>query len=137
FPVQVVRSVTVHDANSGDDYTVDYHYRDGYYDGVQKEFRGFVRSQEIKREEDTAASTVTNLVYDVGMVDESRKGMVLENEVLAEGGHCNGDYVGCYQRTVNQLVTRVVVGQDQTQTGRPIAYAFVGQTDSFVHEQQA
>jgi hypothetical protein len=26
FPVQVVNRVTVHDANSGDDYTIDYHY---------------------------------------------------------------------------------------------------------------
>lgn len=48
FQVQVVSRVTVHDANSGDDYTIEYHYRDGYYDGVQKEFRGFARSDEIE-----------------------------------------------------------------------------------------
>ena len=137
FPVQVVNQVTVHDANSGDDYTIDYHYRDGYYDGVQKEFRGFVRSQETKRGDETAATTVTNLVYDVGMTDESRKGMLLESEVLAEGGRCSGDFSGCFQRTVNQLTTRVVVDAGQTATSKPIAYAFVSQTDSFVHEQQA
>jgi RHS repeat-associated protein len=137
FPVQVVNRVTVHDANSGDDYTIDYHYGDGYYDGVQKEFRGFIRSQEIKRGDETAATTVTHLVYDVGMTDESRKGMLLESEILAEGGHCSGDFTGCFQRTVNQLVTRVVVEADQTQTKKPIAFAYVGQTDSFVHEQTA
>ncbi len=135
FPVQVVRQMSVHDANSGDTYTIDYHYRDGFYDGEQKEFRGFVRSQEIKRGDHTAETTVTNLVYDVGMSDESRKGMLLESEVLSEGGHCSGDYAGCYQRTVNQLATRIVVSQ--TQNGQPIAYAFIRQTDSFIHEQQA
>jgi RHS repeat-associated protein len=137
FPTQVVNQVTVHDANSGDDYTIDYHYRDGFYDGVQKEFRGFVRSQEIKRGDATTATTVTNLVYDVGMSDESRKGMLLESEVLAEGGRCTGDFAGCFQRTVNQLTTRTVVEAGQTTTGKAIAYAFVSQTDSFVHEQTA
>ena len=137
FPVQVVNRVTVHDANSGDDYTIDYHYRDGYYDGVQKEFRGFVRSQEIKVGDASAATTVTNLVYDVGMSDESHKGMLLESEVLAVGGRCEGDFTGCFVRTVNQVTTRVVVTAAQTATGQPIAYAYVSQTDSFVHEQQA
>ncbi|MFN8445750.1 MAG: toxin TcdB middle/N-terminal domain-containing protein [Caldilineaceae bacterium] len=137
FPVQVVNRVAVHDANSGDDYTIDYHYRDGYYDGVQKEFRGFARSQEIQVGDETAATTVTNLVYDVGKSDESHKGMLLESEVLAQNGHCSGDYVGCFQRTVNQLQTRVVINADATSTGKPIAYAFVKQTDSFVHEQQS
>lgn len=137
FPVQVVNKVTVHDANSGDNYTIDYHYRDGYYDGVQKEFRGFVRSQESKVGDENAATTVTNLVYDVGMSDESRKGMLLASEVLATGGRCEGDFTGCFVRTVNQVTTRVVVTATQTATGQPIAYAYISQTDSFVHEQQA
>ncbi|MEZ4864233.1 MAG: toxin TcdB middle/N-terminal domain-containing protein [Caldilineaceae bacterium] len=137
FPVQVVNRVTVHDANSGDDYTIGYHYRDGYYDGEQKEFRGFVRSQETKVGDDTAATTVTNMVYDVGMTDESHKGLLLESEVLAQGGHCSGDYAGCFVRMVNQLTTRVVVEAGQTNTGRPIAYAFISQNDAFIHEQQA
>jgi RHS repeat-associated protein len=137
FPVQVVKRVTVHDANSGDDYTIDYHYRDGYYDGAQKEFRGFVRSQEIKVGDETAATTVTNLLYDVGMTDESRKGLLLESEVLALDGHCQGDYAGCFQRAVNQLETRVVVDGSATSTGEPIAYAFIKQTDAYIHEEQA
>jgi RHS repeat-associated protein len=63
--------------------------------------------------------------------------MLLESEVLAEGGRCSGDFSGCFQRTVNQLTTRVVVEAGQTTTNRPIAYAFVSQSDSFVHEQTA
>ncbi|MEM7126078.1 MAG: toxin TcdB middle/N-terminal domain-containing protein [Chloroflexota bacterium] len=137
FPVQVVNQVTVHDANSGDDYTIDYHYRDGYYNGEEKEFRGFVRSQEIKVGDETAATTITNLRYDVGMVDEAHKGMLLESEVLAVGGQCSGDFGGCFLRTINQVETRIVVEATETESGEPIAYAFVKQTDSFIHEQQA
>ena len=137
FPVQVVRQVKVQDANSGDDYVIDYHYRDGYYDGGQKEFRGFVRSEEIKRGDPTAPSTVTRHTYDVGMVDESRKGLLLTKEVLAEGGACSGDFTGCFERTVNQLTTLVVVAPGETRTNKPIAYAYLSQADRFVHEQQA
>ena len=137
FPVQVVNRVTVNDANSGDNYTVDYHYRDGYYNGEQKEFRGFVRSQEIKVGDATAATTVTENVFDVGMVDEARKGLVLESAVLSDSGECAADFSGCYERTVNQLETRVVVDAAETGTGKPIAYAFVKQADTFVHEQTA
>ena len=134
FPVQVVRRVAVHDANSGDDYVIDYHYRDGYYDGILKEFRGFVRSQEIQRGDKTAATTVTDLVYDVGMENESRKGMLLEKEVLGEGGHCSGDYAGCYQRTVNQLTTLKLFDQGKD---KQVSYSYVSQTDSYIYEQQA
>ncbi|MCB0124793.1 MAG: VCBS repeat-containing protein, partial [Caldilineaceae bacterium] len=134
FPVQVVRRVTVHDANSGDDYIIDYHYRDGYYDGMQKEFRGFVRSQEIKRGDETAATTVTNLMYDVGMESESRKGILLEKEVLGDGGHCAGDYVDCYQRVVNQLTTIKLFDEGKD---RQVSYSYVSQSDSYIHEQQA
>ncbi|HMN28313.1 MAG TPA: toxin TcdB middle/N-terminal domain-containing protein, partial [Caldilineaceae bacterium] len=124
----------VHDANSGDDYTIDYHYRDGYYDGVQKEFRGFVRSEETKQGDESAATTITRLVYDVGKEHESRKGMLLESEVLGVGGHCTADYAGCYQRTINQLTTRNLVDEGD---GRQVGYSFISQTDSYLHEQQA
>ncbi len=137
FPVQVVRQVKVHDANSGDDYVIDYHYRDGYYDGVQKEFRGFVRSEEIKRGDSTAPTTVTRHTYDVGMTDESRKGMLLTKEVLAEGGACSGSFTGCFERTVNQLTTLVVVEPQQTHNSKAIAYAYLSQSDRYVHEQEA
>jgi RHS repeat-associated protein len=134
FPVQVMRQVKVHDANSGDAYTIDYHYRDGYYDGIQKEFRGFARSEEIKRGDESAATTLTRLFYDVGTENESRKGMLLESEVLAENGQCTGSYQGCYQRTVNQIATRFLVDEGEN---KRVSHSYVMQTDSFVHEQQA
>ncbi len=41
FPVHVVDSVTVGDAVSATSYTKTYRYRHGYYDRVEREFRGF------------------------------------------------------------------------------------------------
>ncbi len=102
FPVQVVSRVTVHDANSGDDYVIDYTYRDGYYDGTQKEFRGFERAEMIAHGDETAATTVTRYVYDTGAEEESRKGLLLEATVLGEGGQC--DVSGGVQTTEVSLV---------------------------------
>ncbi|MCU0924740.1 MAG: FG-GAP-like repeat-containing protein [Hydrogenophaga sp.] len=41
FPVQVVESVTVRDALSGGTFSTEYRYHHGYWDGVEREFRGF------------------------------------------------------------------------------------------------
>lgn len=41
FPVQVVEGVTVHDALSGGTMSTEYRYHHGYWDGVEREFRGF------------------------------------------------------------------------------------------------
>lgn len=41
FPVQVVESVKVHDALSGGTLSTEYRYHHGYWDGVEREFRGF------------------------------------------------------------------------------------------------
>lgn len=41
FPVQVVAATTVSDAVSGTSYGCRYSYRHGYFDGTEREFRGF------------------------------------------------------------------------------------------------
>jgi RHS repeat-associated protein len=43
FPVHVVERVDTTDAVSGTKYTSSYSYHHGYYDGVEREFRGFAR----------------------------------------------------------------------------------------------
>ena len=134
FAMQLVSRVTIHDANSSDDYSIDYSYRDGYYDSGQKEFRGFARSEEIEHGDATAATTVTRYRYDTGEEQESRKGLLIEKEVLGEGGGCTQSYVGCYQRENNQLTTRFLFDEG---SGQQVAYSFVAQTDTFLHEGQA
>ncbi|MDP3146533.1 MAG: SpvB/TcaC N-terminal domain-containing protein [Bacteroidota bacterium] len=41
FPVQVVNKVEVHDLLSGGKLVTEYNYHNGYWDGVEREFRGF------------------------------------------------------------------------------------------------
>ena len=133
FPVQVVSHVVVHDANSGDNYTIDYAYHDGYYDGVQKEFRGFGRVDKIEHGDATAATTITRNVYDTGIQEESRKGQVLESSTLGEGGQCASPLRECYHRDTNQLTTRVLFNGGEKQR---VSYSFINQTDTYVYENQ-
>jgi RHS repeat-associated protein len=50
FPVQVVRRVVVRDALSGGTITTEYRYHHGYWDGVEREFRGFGMVERIDTE---------------------------------------------------------------------------------------
>lgn len=54
FPVQVVARVDVIDALSGSRRTSEYHYHHGYWDGVEREFRGFARVDQ--RDSETFAA---------------------------------------------------------------------------------
>jgi RHS repeat-associated protein len=134
FPVQLVSRVTVHDANSDAAYVTDYRYADGYYDGGEKEFRGFARAQSIQHGDESATTTVNRLYYDTGRTDESRKGLLLQSEVLTVGGECAGSFSGCLARTVNQLTTRLLHAEG---AGRQVAYSFVSQTDRLLHEGES
>lgn len=51
FPVQVVAKVTVKDAISGGRLTTEYHYHHGYWDGAEREFRGFGMVETLDTEE--------------------------------------------------------------------------------------
>lgn len=132
FPVQVVSRVTVHDANSGDAYVIDYRYRDGYYDGLQKEFRGFAEVIMTQHGDETAASTVTHHIYDTGASEESRKGLLLEQTVLGVGGTCDNGGADCYRHDVHAPTTLVL----HDQNGSSVRYSYIEQTDSYIYEQQ-
>lgn len=133
FPVQVVSRVTVRDANSGDDYVTDYRYRDGYYDGEQKEFRGFAEVVMTQYGDESAPTTITHHIYDTGANEESRKGLLLEQTVLGVGGACADMHDECYRRDVHTPTTQVLhsSGDDS------VRYSYIQQTDSYIHEQQA
>jgi RHS repeat-associated protein len=105
FPVQVVSQVIVHDANSGAVYITDYHYRNGYYDGKQKEFRGFAEVIETQYGDESAPTTVTHYFYDVGEQIESRKGLLQAQQITDENGDCTQPESGCYQQITNTLAT--------------------------------
>ncbi|MFK4067209.1 SpvB/TcaC N-terminal domain-containing protein [Streptomyces sp. NPDC029674] len=56
FPVHVVTSVEVTDALSGSRTSATYRYHHGYWDGVEREFRGFARVDRLDTETFTQAS---------------------------------------------------------------------------------
>ena len=110
FPIQVVSRVTVRDANSQDAYVTEYHYRDGYYDGEKKEFRGFAEVIETHVGDESAPTTVTHYFYDVGDTNESRKGLLKAQTVLAEEADCSVPETGCYLQVTNTLTTYEIAG---------------------------
>ncbi|MEO0536834.1 MAG: SpvB/TcaC N-terminal domain-containing protein [Cyanobacteria bacterium P01_A01_bin.123] len=50
FPVQVVAKVTVNDLIAGGRLTTEYRYHHGYWDGAEREFRGFGRVEQFDTE---------------------------------------------------------------------------------------
>jgi RHS repeat-associated protein len=50
FPVQVVSRVEAIDEISGGKLTTEYRYHHGYWDGVEREFRGFARVEQLSTE---------------------------------------------------------------------------------------
>jgi RHS repeat-associated protein len=89
FPVTAVgrRSVTIDNAPGVGAYVTEYHYRDAYYDGMEKEFRGF-GEVEVKDIGDASQPTlVTRYRFHTGApdnVDNDHDGIV--DEFTEKGG---------------------------------------------------
>jgi RHS repeat-associated protein len=126
FPVQVVSRVRIYDANSQDSYVTEYHYRNGYYDADEKEFRGFAEVIETQHGDESAPTTVTHYFYDVGEQIESRKGLLQAQQITDENGDCTQPESGCYQQITNTLATYEVA------TG--IHFSTITRTHTLLHE---
>ncbi|HSE18099.1 MAG TPA: SpvB/TcaC N-terminal domain-containing protein [Pyrinomonadaceae bacterium] len=80
FPVQVVSSVEVVDAISGGRLTTEYTYHHGYWDGVEREFRGFGRVDQrdtevfINPTGSYSPPTETRTWFHLGPVDGAQLG---------------------------------------------------------------
>ena len=61
FPVHVVDKVVTRDHLSGNRFTTSYHYRDGHFDGEEREFRGFARVDQLDTEEIAALTRTGQL----------------------------------------------------------------------------
>ncbi|WP_295587932.1 toxin TcdB middle/N-terminal domain-containing protein [uncultured Lamprocystis sp.] len=133
FPVHVVSRVTVRDNNSGQEYVTDYRYRDGYYDGAEKEFRGFAQVEKLEHGGPGAPSLLTRHSFDVGDTQESRKGMPLAQAVMVEGG-TQTPPVGLFEAADHRLTTRTLATGTN---GVPVTYSFTHQTDTRIYEGTA
>ncbi|RYZ01717.1 MAG: toxin, partial [Myxococcales bacterium] len=83
FPVQVLERVERVDAISGGKLVTTYRYRHGFYDGFEREFRGFARVEQLDAE-DFADEATDPLLYQppVRVVSWHHTGAWLEKERL-------------------------------------------------------
>ncbi|NUN95780.1 MAG: VCBS repeat-containing protein, partial [Candidatus Omnitrophica bacterium] len=75
-PTAVVHRIIVEDG-LGHHYTTEIMYHEGYYDGVEKEFRGFARSEQLDFGDDSQPTLVSEHHFDVGDTAEALKGKTL------------------------------------------------------------
>ncbi len=77
-PMIVVDSIDDWDPLTGNHERVEYRYHDGFYDGVEKQFRGYADVETASGEDETQERGRTTMRYDVGAEDTYRKGLLLE-----------------------------------------------------------
>lgn len=76
FPVQVLASVTNSDT-LGHQYVTQYQYHNGYYDAVEKQFRGFGRNETTIPGDSSAPGHLSQSFFDTGEVNQVMKGRLL------------------------------------------------------------
>lgn len=86
FPVSVVAGVTTGDS-LGHSYRTEFRYHDGYYDPVEKQFRGFARVEQIDVGDPTAPTLVARSHFDTGRDYDSMKGKLLGLTAGQEDGN--------------------------------------------------
>jgi RHS repeat-associated protein len=84
-PVQVLSSSTTSDS-LGHQYVTQFRYHDGYYDPVEKQFRGFASAEQIEVGDATAPTLVTRSFFDTGRTYEPMKGELLSQSVEQDDG---------------------------------------------------
>ncbi len=85
IPVNVVSSIGVNDG-LGHSYQRQFTYHDGYYDGEEKEFRGFARVEQSEIGDESIAGLITENTFDTGVVHDSLKGKPLMLETRTQEG---------------------------------------------------
>ncbi|MCK4792124.1 MAG: VCBS repeat-containing protein, partial [Desulfobacteraceae bacterium] len=123
FPVHVVSKVTVTDGLGGI-YITDYVYRDGFYDGKEKEFRGFAYVEKIEQGDSSAPTTVTKLWFNTGREIECLKGKELKREITSDTGIL-------YTSEENRWDSRVLYTETN---GRAVTFSFIDRKDAFLFE---
>jgi len=125
FPVPVVRRITVDigldlDGDGEDDrYVTDITYRDGYYDGFEKEFRGFSYVEKIERGDDYDRTTGET---SAGTGTVSAPSLVTRHRFLtgSPDGADNDDYLAGYvgpRATDEGSGTGTLAGFDRDEPG--------------------
>lgn len=87
-PVPVVKRIEVEDGREQVVYATELDYHNGYFDGLEREFRGFSRAErkELGDVAQGAPTLVTAYQFDLGLTQESLKGKPLQVEARDEAG---------------------------------------------------
>lgn len=83
-PMQVVREIRRSDTASGVRQTRRLRYRDGYYDGVEHQFRGFAHVELTHAGDESVEQRTSVYDFDLGVDDRYRHGLLLELEERGE-----------------------------------------------------
>jgi RHS repeat-associated protein len=90
FPVTVIKEIRTSDSLGGS-YVTAFRYHDGYYDPLEKQFRGFARVEQFDYGDVTAPTLVSRSYFDVGDSEEALKGKLLRVTAEDEGGQAFKD----------------------------------------------
>lgn len=126
-PMLIVERVDNVDLLSGITETATYRYRDGYYDGVEKRFRGYGRVEVTSTGDETQEEGLTVYTYDVGVDDAYRHGLMLTQATFSAGralGETHNTYADC----------PVAEADD---TDKPVRHLCLTESDSIVMEGAA
>ncbi|HKX61304.1 MAG TPA: toxin TcdB middle/N-terminal domain-containing protein, partial [Verrucomicrobiae bacterium] len=85
FPVTVVASFTTSDS-LGHDYVTRIRYHDGYYEPIEKQFRGFGEVEQIDVGDPSAPTLIGRSFFDTGRHFDAMKGRLLKASAESEDG---------------------------------------------------
>ena len=79
-PMLVVDSIDRYDLLTNVHEVTEYQYHDGFYDGVEKQFRGYARVEAFSIGDETQEDGYNLTTFDVGATDPYRNGLLLSSE---------------------------------------------------------
>jgi RHS repeat-associated protein len=120
--VSVVAGVTNLDS-LGHQYVTRFRYHDGYYDPVEKQFRGFARAEQVDVGDASAPTLVTRSYFDTGSQFEAMKGKLLHLTAEQEDGEVFQDV------TTTWTIPPVVLMTGTNGTNVSFAHPVASQTE--------
>lgn len=125
-PVTVVSKISVFDGRNSS-YTREMTYHDGYYDGKEKEFRGFEKAEQREVGDATAPDLIMAYTYNTGAATEALKGKPLAVKAMDASQ-------GVFYQENNMWETKVLAGGVQGDT-RQVTFPFQKERTRDVRER--
>lgn len=125
-PVNVVSKISVFGGRNST-YSREITYHDGYYDGKEKEFRGFEKAEQREVGDTTAPDLIMAYTYNTGAITEALKGKPLAVKAMDASQ-------GVFYQENNMWETKVLAGGVQGDT-RQVTFPFQKERTRDVRER--